>query len=46
MARWRLGESITPWMLLCGAVIVLGTALATGFLKFGGQKLKAAKSGA
>ena len=30
-----LGESITPWMLLCGAVIVLGTALATGFLKFG-----------
>jgi drug/metabolite transporter (DMT)-like permease len=30
-----LGESITLWMLLCGAVIVLGTALATGFLKFG-----------
>lgn len=28
-----LGESITLWMLLCGAVIVLGTALATGLLK-------------
>ena len=25
-----LGEAITAWMLVCGAVIVLGTALATG----------------
>jgi len=30
-----LGESITLWMLVCGAVIVLGTALATGLLKPG-----------
>ena len=28
-----LGERITPWMLLCGAVIVAGTALSTGLLK-------------
>ncbi len=25
-----LGEPVTPWMLLCAAVVVLGTALATG----------------
>ena len=25
-----LGERITPWMLICGAVIVVGTALSTG----------------
>lgn len=25
-----LGESVTPWMLGCGAIIVLGTALSTG----------------
>lgn len=30
-----LGESITPWMIVCGAVIVLGTALSTGLLKLG-----------
>lgn len=29
-----LGEQVTPWMLVCGAVIVLGTALSTGLLKF------------
>ncbi|WP_341902411.1 DMT family transporter [Polaromonas sp. YR568] len=28
-----LGESVTPWMLLCAAVIVCGTALSTGLLK-------------
>ena len=28
-----LGEAVTPWMVGCGAVIVLGTALATGLLK-------------
>jgi drug/metabolite transporter (DMT)-like permease len=28
-----LGERVTPWMLGCGAVIVCGTALATGLLK-------------
>jgi len=27
-----LGESVTPWMLFCGAVIVLGTALSAGLL--------------
>jgi drug/metabolite transporter (DMT)-like permease len=25
-----LGESVTPWMLVCGLVIVLGTTLSTG----------------
>ena len=29
-----LHEAVTPWMLACGAVIVLGTALATGLLKW------------
>lgn len=28
-----LDEHITPWMLLCGCVVVLGTALATGLIK-------------
>lgn len=28
-----LGERVTPWMLLCGAIIVCGTALSTGLLK-------------
>lgn len=28
-----LGESVTPWMLMCAAVIVSGTALSTGLLK-------------
>jgi drug/metabolite transporter (DMT)-like permease len=28
-----LGESITLWMVGCGAVIVLGTALSTGLLR-------------
>lgn len=30
-----LGEAVTGWMLLCGAVIVCGTALSTGLLHFG-----------
>lgn len=30
-----LGETVTPWMLLCAAIIVCGTALATGLLRFG-----------
>jgi drug/metabolite transporter (DMT)-like permease len=29
-----LDEQVTPWMLACGVVIVLGTALSTGLLKF------------
>ena len=28
-----LGEAVTPWMLLCGAVVLCGTALATGLVK-------------
>jgi drug/metabolite transporter (DMT)-like permease len=28
-----LGEAVTPWMLICGLVIVCGTALSTGLLK-------------
>ena len=28
-----LGESVTAWMLLCGAVILLGTALSSGLIK-------------
>ncbi len=30
-----LDESLTPWMLFCGLVIVCGTALSTGVLKLG-----------
>ena len=30
-----LGEKVTPWMMLCGGVIILGTALSTGLLKWG-----------
>ncbi len=30
-----LGETITPWMLGCAAVIVCGTALSTGLLRLG-----------
>jgi drug/metabolite transporter (DMT)-like permease len=29
-----LGESVTAWMLLCGLVIVCGTALSTGLVKW------------
>ena len=28
-----LGEALTPWMLVCGVVVVCGTALASGLLK-------------
>ena len=28
-----LGETVTPWMLLCAAIIVCGTALSTGLLR-------------
>lgn len=28
-----LGETITPWMLVCGAVIIVGTALSTGLVR-------------
>ncbi len=36
-----LGETLTPWMVGCGAVIVLGTALSTGLLKLPGAGRKA-----
>ena len=35
-----LGEQVTAWMLLCGSVVVLGTALSTGLLKI--PRLRAA----
>jgi drug/metabolite transporter (DMT)-like permease len=28
-----LGEIVTPWMVVCGLVIVLGTALSAGLLQ-------------
>lgn len=28
-----LGEQITSWMVVCGAIIILGTALSTGLLR-------------
>jgi drug/metabolite transporter (DMT)-like permease len=31
-----LGEVVTQWMMLCGLVIVIGTALSTGLLKMRG----------
>ncbi|MES2398965.1 MAG: DMT family transporter [Pseudomonadota bacterium] len=30
-----LGEVVTPWMLFCGVVIICGTALSTGLIRFG-----------
>ena len=30
---WLLDETITAWMLVCGLVIVCGTALSTGLLQ-------------
>ena len=32
-----LREPVTGWMLFCGAVIVCGTALSTGLLRFGSK---------
>jgi drug/metabolite transporter (DMT)-like permease len=32
-----LGEQFTLWMLMCGVIIVCGTALTTGLLKFGAK---------
>ena len=36
-----LGEQVTPWMLLCAAVIVCGVALSTGMVALGGRRAKA-----
>ncbi len=35
-----LREIVTPWMLLCAAVIVCGTALATGLVSFRASSLQ------
>jgi drug/metabolite transporter (DMT)-like permease len=32
-----LGESITPWMVVCALVIIAGTTLSTGLLKLGSR---------
>lgn len=32
-----LGETVTPWMLGCGAVVLLGTALSSGLLRLPAQ---------
>src|SRR5207248_7373785 len=35
-----LGETVTGWMLLCGGVIVCGTALSTGLLRSSAPRQK------
>ena len=40
-----LSEEVTGWMVFCGAVIVLGTALSTGLLKPGLGRRAAARAG-
>lgn len=32
-----LGEQVTPWMLVCGVVILAGTALSSGLVKLPGR---------
>ena len=41
-----LGEVVTPWMLLCGAVVLCGTTLATGVVKLPLQRRPAPASSA
>jgi drug/metabolite transporter (DMT)-like permease len=36
-----LGEQVTPWMLMWGSVVVLGTALSTGLLKLPARRAHA-----
>jgi drug/metabolite transporter (DMT)-like permease len=33
-----LGETVTPWMMLCGAIIICGTTLSTGLVTLGQRK--------
>jgi drug/metabolite transporter (DMT)-like permease len=33
-----LGEHVTPWMLICAAVIVCGVALSTGLVTLGTRR--------
>ncbi|MFM8756606.1 MAG: DMT family transporter, partial [Limnohabitans sp.] len=37
-----LGETVTLWMLLCGAIVLSGTALASGLVRLPGPKAGAA----
>lgn len=39
-----LGESLTLWMLMCGAIILAGTALASGLVRLPGQAGVSARS--
>ena len=39
-----LREAVTPWMLFCGAIIVCGTALSTGWLRLPGLGREEEKS--
>jgi drug/metabolite transporter (DMT)-like permease len=32
-----LGETVTPWMVLCGFVILLGTSLSAGLIRWGSR---------
>ena len=36
-----LGEVVTPWMVMCGLITVLGTALSTGMVKWPSKVAKA-----
>ena len=36
-----LGEQVTPWMVGCGAVVIVGTALSTGLLKLPARRAQA-----
>ena len=39
-----LGESVTAWMLMCGAVVLTGTALASGLVRLPGRAPANARS--
>lgn len=39
-----LGESVTAWMLMCGAVVLAGTALASGLVRLPGLARAASRS--
>ena len=39
-----LGESLTPWMLLCGAIVLVGTALASGLVRLPGRSQAPSRS--
>ena len=39
-----LGESVTAWMVMCGVVVLAGTALASGLVRLPGLARAAARS--